>query len=510
MEAQQAAGLKRVCRTVKATRRPRQLPKCSNVLALMLLACLQLSRKKISLSRRNKRRSASSSSNGFRAFWGVVMGVLDEQGQGGLLSFLKSPEGQGLLAGGFAALGGRSVLGGISRGGLAGLGAYGQAQDAQQTNARLKTMDDRSGQMFNLQLQQHQASLDQAKKAQETQQGQRNYLGAIGNVTSPRLDAQPNQFSPTQWMALGGTAEDAQRLSGMKDWGKSKVARTVEGVDAQGNKVTYQMDEFGRPVGDATQAYVAPVQVDLGGRVQFVRPEAGVLLGKTMTPGESASNAVARGNLAVSQQRLALDQNKPEFKDGQWVVAPRDMRPGESRQAVAPGAKPLTDAQAKAYLFGTRMQESDKLLGQLAAGGTDRRGNIKATLESVPLIGDGLGTLANGTQSDSQQKVEQAQRDFLNAVLRRESGAAIAPSEFDSAAKQYFPQPFDSAAVKEQKARNRQLAVQGIMAEVPGGQASASTAQPKASQTPQQGAVVDGYVFRGGNPSDPHNWAKVK
>jgi hypothetical protein len=277
-----------------------------------------------------------------------MAGLLDDQGQGGLLSFLKSPEGQGLLAGGFAALGGRSVLGGISRGGLAGLGAYGQAQDAQQTNARLKTMDDRSGQMFNLQLQQHQAALDQAKKAQETQQGQRNYLGAIGNVTSPRLDAQPNQFSPTQWMALGGTAEDAQRLSGMKDWGKSKVARTVEGVDAQGNKVTYQMDEFGRPVGDATQAYIAPVQVDLGGRVQFVQPKAGVDLTKSMSPDARASNAVAWFNANTSRQSANNAATpKPEFRDGQWVVAPRDMKPGETRAATATtGSKDATEALA--------------------------------------------------------------------------------------------------------------------------------------------------------------------
>jgi hypothetical protein len=438
-----------------------------------------------------------------------MAGLLDDQGQGGLLSFLSTPVGQGLLSAGLAGLAGAGKqrpwnLAGSA--GLAGMQGFTNAQDQQQQAAFNKTRQ----KLLDSQVTENDLQAKIRQQGMDQQQAQRNYLGGIGKVTSPRLDAQPNKFDPLSALSLGMSPEMVKTVAEAPNLGRSEVARTLEGQDAQGNKVTYQFDKYGRPVGDGVQGYTAPVQVDLGGRVQFVRPEAGVLLGKTMTPGESASNAVARGNLAVSQQRLALDQNKPEFKDGQWVVAPRDMRPGESRQAVAPGAKPLTDAQAKAYLFGTRMQESDKLLGQLAAGGTDRRGNIKATLESVPLIGDGLGTLANGTQSDSQQKVEQAQRDFLNAVLRRESGAAIAPSEFDSAAKQYFPQPFDSAAVKEQKARNRQLAVQGIMAEVPGGQASASTAQPKASQTPQQGAVVDGYVFRGGNPSDPHNWAKVK
>ena len=49
----------------------------------------------------------------------------------GLLDFFASPEGQGLLAAGFGALGSRSTLGGISRGGLLGLQAYGQASDRQ-------------------------------------------------------------------------------------------------------------------------------------------------------------------------------------------------------------------------------------------------------------------------------------------------------------------------------------------------------------------------------------------
>jgi hypothetical protein len=48
-------------------------------------------------------------------------------------------------------------------------------------------------------------------------------------------------------------------------------------------------------------------------------------------------------------------------------------------------------------------------------------------------------------------------------VLRQESGAAISAGEFDNARKQYFPQPFDSEAVKLQKARNRQTAIQGFL-----------------------------------------------
>ncbi len=64
--------------------------------------------------------------------------------------------------------------------------------------------------------------------------------------------------------------------------------------------------------------------------------------------------------------------------------------------------------------------------------------------------------------SSEQQRVTQAQRDFVNAVLRQESGAVISDAEFANAKKQYFPAPGDSPPVLAQKRANRQLAVQGF------------------------------------------------
>ena len=55
----------------------------------------------------------------------------------------------------------------------------------------------------------------------------------------------------------------------------------------------------------------------------------------------------------------------------------------------------------------------------------------------------------------------------INAVLRRESGAVISPSEFANANKQYFVQPNDKPGNIAQKARNRQLAIEGVLNGVP-------------------------------------------
>ncbi len=190
---------------------------------------------------------------------------------------------------------------------------------------------------------------------------------------------------------------------------------------------------------------------------------------------------------ARSRETTAAAMTKPfevTGPDGLPVLVQQDRQgnitPVQGFGPKSGSNKPLTDSQAKALLFGSRMQEADKILTGMASKGVNMPSVIKQAAESVPLIGGALGAAANSTvASADQQSVEQAQRDFVNAVLRRESGAAISPSEFDSAKKQYFPAVGDSKQVQEQKAKNRQLAIQGLLAEVPEGRRS-SLSRPAA------------------------------
>lgn len=149
------------------------------------------------------------------------------------------------------------------------------------------------------------------------------------------------------------------------------------------------------------------------------------------------------------------------------------------------GKNTLNDTQAKALQFGTRMLQASQGLDKLAAAGTNQPGLIKRAADTV-----GLGAAANFTQSPEQQQVEQFQRDFVNATLRRESGAAISEGEFANARQQYFPQPGDSAQVIEQKRRNRDLATQGFLAEVPDQQSRVQQVLTASGQTaPAEGAA---------------------
>lgn len=249
-------------------------------------------------------------------------------------------------------------------------------------------------------------------------------------------------------------------------------------------------------------------------------PALSALYGDTQQAGIRKDNAAAAASYASAAERKAQTRKVNQdieqgartgdiqlvpSQDGSLVAVNKrtlqvqplvgaDGRP-VIRGGSGGGGKPLTGDQAKANLFGGRMMESDKILNELQAEGVLRPGNIKSIAEGVgsaiPLIGqqlgEGLGAATNWTQSPQQQQVEQAQRDFVNAVLRRESGAAISSSEFDSARKQYFPQPGDSPAVVEQKRRNRQIATTLMLKEVPEAQryqlgqglGTAASAQPK-------------------------------
>lgn len=212
----------------------------------------------------------------------------------------------------------------------------------------------------------------------------------------------------------------------------------------------------------------------------YTNPQGPTPIKMQTTPGQDQSNAttvrgqnlvnaraVDANGIAQSAARTQVVEGPDGFvliDKGTGLARPAATMNGAQVQGKDPG---LNDTQAKALLFGSRMQQADKILTEMAAQGTVRPSVMKGVVESVPLVGGALGAGANAASSPQQQKVEQAQRDFVNAVLRRESGAAISPTEFDSAKKQYFPAVGDSPEVIQQKAANRQLATRGLMAEVP-------------------------------------------
>lgn len=123
------------------------------------------------------------------------------------------------------------------------------------------------------------------------------------------------------------------------------------------------------------------------------------------------------------------------------------------RQGTLGSGKPLTVDQAKNTGFLVRSVDANKVITQLESAGTSL---WNKSMRAVP------GGLGNYGLDPQAQKFEQAKRDFVNAVLRRESGAVISEEEFANADQQYFPQPGDGPEVIAQKRQNRLNAIKGF------------------------------------------------
>lgn len=136
---------------------------------------------------------------------------------------------------------------------------------------------------------------------------------------------------------------------------------------------------------------------------------------------------------------------------------------------------PPNEYQGKSSLFADRMSSAEPILDKYKDANTMK----EKVLSNVPYVGNYL------VNNDFQQ-LDQAKRNFINATLRQESGAAINESEFDNAEKQYFPQPGDKPDVIAQKAQNRSIAIHQMMSAAgPSfkrtGAATGSAGTPKAS-----------------------------
>ena len=167
----------------------------------------------------------------------------------------------------------------------------------------------------------------------------------------------------------------------------------------------------------------------------------------------------------------------------------------------------LTESQGNATAFGMRMSEAHSVLKNLESKGETGTGVIGGTVGGVaglvPLIGDkltaGVDNIFNvlpgvlGGYSPEQQQVLNGRINFITAVLRKESGASIQPSEFATAERLYFPKPGDSDVVIKQKQRARELAIEAMKIQAGPGAKNIGTG------TRSPSAPV------GGNPNDPLN-----
>ena len=212
---------------------------------------------------------------------------------------------------------------------------------------------------------------------------------------------------------------------------------------------------------------VVPAQPNVAPNAPPMRPPVAPAGALTPTSAPPVAGApVAQPVAGAPQGYTPLNQLSPK--------AQQEVAKAAALEQVVP--KPLTESQGNATAYGMRMAEANKILTDLEKKGVTNTGILRSavggTVGLTPFIGDKLQEATNalinplptflGGPSAQQQQVDQARRNFITAVLRKESGASISPSEFANEEKKYFPQTGDTDTVIKQKQDARELAIKAM------------------------------------------------
>jgi len=342
---------------------------------------------------------------------------------------------------------------------------------------------------------------------------------AVGSASTPQDAIQKiTEGVKNGIFDMKGASADIQQLQNMtpEQYQQYRVQKVMGILDAK-DKLGFMLPKVAR---QDVGGQIVSIQ-DNPALPGYGQPIVGGAIAKTPTFAEQTG----QGQLNLARQKFAWEQANPGFElkeaeDGSIVgVNKRTLQafpvsiggaapvaapmaqtgmPGARVQAIpgmtsvldqqAPAAAPvagtplrgkgtaLTESQGNATAFGMRMKEANSVLEPLEKAGRTNTGLIKGAVSGavglVPFIGDKLedasGSIFNalpqvlGGLSPEQQQVAQARINFITALLRKESGAAIGASEFATAEKNYFPKPGDDAATIAQKQQARKTAIKAM------------------------------------------------
>lgn len=189
-----------------------------------------------------------------------------------------------------------------------------------------------------------------------------------------------------------------------------------------------------------------------------------------------------------AEREAEAHQKNMLLKDAQIAKA-------EAARAQGPAEKKYSGEQSKAGGFAKRAEQAQALLDKTDLGQFTGASDIVSGSSMFPEYFKG----------ESRKKYEQAQNNFISAVLRKESGAAISDAEYDREEAKYFPAPGDTPDVLEQKRVSRAQAIENLKAEAGGAYSRIATAQPisrerKIRDTLPEGQYVAGQVTNAVTP----------
>jgi hypothetical protein len=139
-------------------------------------------------------------------------------------------------------------------------------------------------------------------------------IGGVEMFSKPAgvtpMQATPGGFNYMAALQAGYKPEEIQALAGLQNIGRPKATRQMEVDDGRGGKRIALVDDYGQEVAGFA-GYTAPVQVNQGNQIAFVKPAPGMALPVGMSPAER--DASARGWAGVNLQRQQAEQGKWQY-----------------------------------------------------------------------------------------------------------------------------------------------------------------------------------------------------
>jgi hypothetical protein len=324
---------------------------------------------------------------------------------------------------------------------------------AQMRRARAQEMDLRGEQIAQAKLQ----NADTARLADEAQTTRG--LLQINDVSTPEGQAQFLHDMQGPKVGLGHLVPEWQQKFAAQNEAakKAKQAAHLDEIESNSRLLNGVADEQSY---QAAKNWINKLHGNTDGLPDTYDPDAiKMYLGHAMSYKDQIEQQNKVNDRALKEKELttsstdkanALAETKRHNIASEGIA--RTNAATEAAKAKAPKAP--NEQQSNAALFGRRVEQAINDMKNLSASGFNRADMKNGAMDNK--------FFPNAFTPADLQSQQQAERNFVNAVLRRESGAAISPSEFSSAEKQYFPRAGDSKAVLEQKARNRQLVLEGL------------------------------------------------
>ncbi len=283
-----------------------------------------------------------------------------------------------------------------------------------------------------------------------------------GRITAPasiEMGAPPPMIAPETQLSRYNLTPGQRRAAALEGMLTSenpmlqKVAGAIYPTLALKTPETKTM-EFGGRLLNVTGGQATPVTMD---GVAVTEPTKQ----KTRTAAQDFGGFIRTyySDGSYTDERKTLAPSRPTV-DGGRSQPPSGYRwtPEGNLEKISGGpadkpesnARPMTEGESNSATFADRMAISLPELDRAAPS------RISTAVAGAPY---GLGT---GSVPEEDQTFFQAKDDFIAAVLRKESGAAIGANERVDAEKQYIPQPGDKPAVLAQKKRAREAAFAGM------------------------------------------------